>query len=222
MFPKSGFSHFSIIWSIHIFIFSIEIAFSTKRTDIVFGSLKQKKKKKGFVSELTVPFEENFDCAQQHKLEKSENLQEQCVRNGWITNALPIEVRCRGFIANSTSVFLTFSDKRKYMEKTQDKALTESAWIWQSHRVTTIWQSLVVSWDTAGALWTSGNDASAPKPYQNPESSFDEGFVGNSTVVQTSVIVWYLLYKNSKDSILFNPTCLNIYIVIQGQALSLN
>ncbi len=41
----------------------------------------------------------------------------------------PIEVGCRGFIANSTYVFLTDlglapSDKRKYMEKFQDKALT--------------------------------------------------------------------------------------------------
>ena len=89
-------------------------------------------------------------------------------KNGWITNVFPIEVRCRGFIANSTSVFLTNlglppSDKRKYMEKIQDKALTASAWIWQSHWATKIWQSLGVSWDTAGALWVSGNDASAPK-----------------------------------------------------------
>ena len=30
------------------------------------------------------------------------------------------------------------SYKRKYMEKIQDKALTESAWIWQSNRATTI------------------------------------------------------------------------------------
>ena len=124
---------------------------------------------------------------------------EQCVRNGWITNVFPIEVGWRGFIAHSTSVFWTNlglppSDKRKYMENIQDKALTASAWIWQSHRVTTIWQSLVVSQDTSGALWASGNDASAPKPCLNPESSSDEGFVRSNAVVQTSVIVWYLLY----------------------------
>ena len=75
------------------------------------------------------------------------------------------------------------SDKRKCMEKIQDKTLTASAWIWQSHRATTIWQSLVVSWDSAGALWVSGNDASAPKPCLNPESSSDEGFVRSNTVV---------------------------------------
>ena len=118
----------------------------------------------------------------------NEDLQEQCVRNGWITNVFPIKVGYRGFIANSTSVFLTNlglppSDKRKYMEKIQDKALMASAWIWQSHRATAIWQSLVVSWDTAGALWVSGNDVSAPKPCLNPESSSDEGFVRSNAVV---------------------------------------
>ena len=69
------------------------------------------------------------------------------------------------------------------MEKIQDKALTASAWIWQSHRVTTIWQSLVVSSDTAGALWVSGNDTSAPKPWLNPESSSDEGFVRSNAII---------------------------------------
>ena len=137
----------------HNFIFPTEIALTTKRPDIVIWSVKAKKV---FVIELT--------------------------------NVLPIKVGWRGFIANSTSVFLTNlglppSNKRKYMEKIQDKALTASAWIWQSHRATTIWQSLVVSWDTAGALWVSGNDASAPKPCLNPESSSDEGFVRSNGVV---------------------------------------
>ena len=142
-----------------------------------------------FVIELTVPFEESFDWVHQRKLEKYEDLREQCVRNGWITNVFPIEVGCKGFIANSASVSLTNlgfppSDKRKYMEKIQDKALTASAWIRQSYRATTIWQSLLVSRDTAGALWASGNDASVPKPCLNPESSSDEGFVRSNAVVQ--------------------------------------
>ena len=150
-----------------------------------FGPLKKKKK---FVIELTVPYEKNFDWAHQRKLEKYEDLREQCVRNGWITNIFPIEVGCRGFIVNSTTIFLTNlglppSDKRKYMEKIQDKALTVSAWIWQSHRATTIWQSLVVSWDTTGAPWASGNDASASKRCLNPESSSDERFVRGNGVV---------------------------------------
>ena len=124
----------------HNFIFPTEIALTTKHPDIVIWSVKEKQV---FVIELTVPFEENFDWAHQRKLEKYEDLLEQCVRNDWITNVFPIEVECRGFIVNSTSVFLTnlelpSSDKRKCIEKIQDKALTASAWIWQSHRVTTI------------------------------------------------------------------------------------
>ena len=33
------------------------------------------------------------------------------------------------------------------------------------------------------ALWTCGNDASAPKPYLNKESLSDEGFVGSNAAV---------------------------------------
>ena len=74
--------------------------------------------KKVFVIELTVPYEENFDWADQRKLEKYEDLRKKCVGNGCITNVFPIEVGCRSFIANSTSVFFTNlglppSDKRK-------------------------------------------------------------------------------------------------------------
>ena len=110
------------------------------------------------------------------------------VRGAGEVNMLQSLFGFRDFIANSTSVFLTNlglppSDKRKYMEKIQDKALTASAWIWQSYRAIKIWQSLVVSWDTAGALWASGNDASAPKPCLNPESSSDKDFVRSNAVV---------------------------------------
>ena len=113
----------------HNFIFPTEIVLTTKRPDI-----KEKIEKKVFVIELTVPFEENFGWAHQRKLEKYEDLREQCVINGWIKNVLPIDAGCRGFIANSTSVFLNNlglppSNKRKYMEKIQDKVLSASAWI---------------------------------------------------------------------------------------------
>ena len=61
------------------FVFSIEIALTTQRPDIVIWSVKSFKKV--FVIELTVPFEENFDWSHQPKLEKYEDLREQCVRN---------------------------------------------------------------------------------------------------------------------------------------------
>ena len=52
----------------HNFIFSTEMALTTKRPDIAIWSVKVKKKV--FVIELTVPYEENFDWAHQRKLEK--------------------------------------------------------------------------------------------------------------------------------------------------------
>ena len=75
----------------------------TKRPDIVIWSVKAKK---GFVIELTVPLEENFDWAHQRKLEKYEDLKKQCVRNSWITIVFPIEVGCRGFYCQLIFRFL--------------------------------------------------------------------------------------------------------------------
>ena len=68
-------------------------------------------------------------------------------------------------------------------KKIQEKALTASALIWQSYRTTAICQSPVVSWDTAGALCASSNDALAPKPSLNAELSSDKGFVRSNAVV---------------------------------------
>ena len=54
-----------------------------------------------------VSFEENIDWEYQHKLEKYEDLQEQWVKNSWTTDIFLIEVKCQGFIVNSTSAYLT-------------------------------------------------------------------------------------------------------------------
>ena len=98
--------------------------------------------KKVFVIELTVAFLGNYDWAYQRKFTKYKDLKEQCVRN--------IEVGCQGFITNPTSVFWTNRglsplDKRKYIKKIQDRALWAPAWIWQSYKVTSIQQNLMVS-----------------------------------------------------------------------------
>ena len=88
----------------HHFVFSLEVALTMQCSDIVIWSFKLKKV---FIIELSVTFEENFDWAHQRNLEKYKDLQEQCARNGWITNIFSIEVGCRCFITNSTSLFLT-------------------------------------------------------------------------------------------------------------------
>ena len=66
----------------------------------------------------------------------------------------------------------------------------------------------MVSWVTAGVLWVSGNDALAPKPCLNPESSFEEGFIRSNAAVQTSVMVWYLYIH------IYMYSYINIYIHI--------
>ena len=124
----------------------------------------------------------------------------------WLDNkCISYRVRRRGFIAYSTSLFLTNlglppSDKRKYMEKIQDKTLTASAWIWQFHWVTTTWQSLMVSWDTAGVPWVSGNDALAPNHAWT-----------QSHHLMKSLLEEMLLYKHQ---LLYDTYYIYIYIYI--------
>ena len=60
------------------FVFPTEVALTTQHPDIVIWSVKLKKV---FVIQLTVTFEENFDWAHRPKLEKYEDLREQCIRN---------------------------------------------------------------------------------------------------------------------------------------------
>ena len=128
-------------------VFPTEIALTAQRPDLIIWSVSQKRV---FLIELTVPFEENFDWAHQRKLEKYEDLKEQCLINGWAATVFPVEVGCRGVIANSTFAFLSnlgflLSVKRKFIEEIQDKALSTSAWIWQTHAAKSNQQSLVVS-----------------------------------------------------------------------------
>ena len=37
-----------------------------------------------------IPFEVNIDCTHQRKLEKYEDLREQCIKNGWSTDIFPL------------------------------------------------------------------------------------------------------------------------------------
>ena len=51
--------------------------------------------------ELTVPWEEYMEEAQDGKKLKYDNLLRQCQSNGWKSSCLPIEVGARGFTARS-------------------------------------------------------------------------------------------------------------------------
>ena len=84
--------------------FPTEIASTRQPSDLVIWSVNSKQV---IIAELMIPFEENIDWAHQRKLEKYEDLREQCVKNGWSRDIFPLEIGCRGFISNSTSTFLT-------------------------------------------------------------------------------------------------------------------
>ena len=92
--------------------FSTEITSTCHRPDLVIWSVNSKKV---IIAELTI-------WVHQWKLEKYEDLCEQCIKNGWSTDIFPLEIRCWGFILNSTATFLTKlglspAKKREYIKK---------------------------------------------------------------------------------------------------------
>ena len=127
--------------------------------------------KKVMVTELTIPFEANMDWAHQRKLEKYDDLREKCVKNGWSIDIFPLEIRCWGFILDSTSTFLTklglSPAEGIHKIKMKNKTVTASVRIWHSY-------SVVLMWDTAVAPWVRGNNVSDLKPCLNPGSSSDD------------------------------------------------
>ena len=103
--------------------FPTEITSTQQRPDLVIWSVNSKKV---IIAELTIPFETNIDWAHQRKLEKYEDLQEQCTKNDWSTDIFPLEIGCRGLISNATSTFLTKigltpAKKREYVKKKHSK-----------------------------------------------------------------------------------------------------
>ena len=101
--------------------FPTEITSALQRPDLVIWSVNSKK---DIFAELTISFEDNNDWAHQRKLEKYEDLREQCIKNGWSTDIFPLKIGYRGFISNPTSTFLTklgfsLATKREYIKKIQ-------------------------------------------------------------------------------------------------------
>ena len=87
--------------------FPTEITSTRQRPNLVIWSVNSKK----VIAELTTPFETNIDWAHQRKLEKYEDLREQCTKNDWSTDILPLEIGCRGFLFRTQPLhFLTKSD----------------------------------------------------------------------------------------------------------------
>ena len=116
--------------------FPCHIAITTVRLDIVIWSDPRKCM---HLVELTVPWEGNFDFANECKGTRYESLRASCEDRGWSCSVIPIEVGCSGFIARSTRSFLSnirlpMKALQATIKTLQEEAEMASNWIWQSSR----------------------------------------------------------------------------------------
>ena len=116
--------------------FQCHIALTTVRPDIIIWSDYRKCM---HLVELTVPWEGNFEFANECKRTCYEPFRANCENCGWACSVIPIEVGCRGFIARSTRSFMSSIGLPKTILRAAIKTLQEEAeaasnWIWQSLR----------------------------------------------------------------------------------------
>ena len=84
--------------------FPVHIIQTEKWPDIVAWS---DSKKNVPLIELTVPWEENWEEAQEQKKNRHETLHAYCVEKGWTCQVIPIEVCCCSFLGHSVFSFLS-------------------------------------------------------------------------------------------------------------------
>jgi hypothetical protein len=112
--------------------FPEHIVETTLRPDIVLFSDSTKQV---VLLELTVPWEERMEEANERKRAKYANLVEECRRRGWRARCVPIEVGCRGFAARSlckaySMLGVTGARQRKAIKTTTEAAEKASRWLW--------------------------------------------------------------------------------------------
>ena len=102
-----------------------QIATTTLRPDLSLWSTETKQVL--LLRELTVPWEENIEVACERKLEKYQELVEQCKVNKWRTGRYPIEVGCRGFAGRSVCRVLSRLGMIGEKKRKAIRAISESA-----------------------------------------------------------------------------------------------
>ena len=137
--------------------FPMEITSTRQHPDLFIWSVNSKKV---IIAELMIPFEVNINRAHQHKLEKYEDLWEQCVKNDWLTDIFPFEIGYWGFISNSTSTFinqtLTFPSRKEgiYIKKDQKQDCNciwvDMAFIWSKHHPNKSGTIVICCWGALG------------------------------------------------------------------------
>ncbi|KAI2663059.1 hypothetical protein H4Q32_002088 [Labeo rohita] len=102
------------------------------RPDMIIVS---KSTKQLIILELTVPWEERMEEANERKRAKYQELVEECRSQGWKTYCEPLEVGCRGFAGRSlckvlTMLGLTSEAKRKAIRSATEAAERATRWLW--------------------------------------------------------------------------------------------
>ena len=85
--------------------------------------------------ELTVPWEERMEEAQERKREKYQELVEDCRRNGWRTRCMPVEVGSRGFASHSLikaygTMGITGANQRRAIGNNVEATEKAFRWLW--------------------------------------------------------------------------------------------
>jgi hypothetical protein len=112
--------------------FPQEVAITNSRPDIVLWS---RNSRQVIILELTVPWEERIEEANERKRIKYQQLVQDCRENGWKTWCLPIEVGCRGFAGQSLwsalrQLGITGIDRKKAIGEACEEAEKASRWVW--------------------------------------------------------------------------------------------
>ena len=115
-------------------VFPPHISVTSLRPDMVMWSNASQQVN---LIELTVPWEDNLEEAHERKKTKYDALRDDCERNGWSCNVLPVEMGCRGYTGRSLSAYLRgIGLKGKKHKRTtrelEAAAEAASSWIWQA------------------------------------------------------------------------------------------
>ncbi|KAL2099527.1 hypothetical protein ACEWY4_003921 [Coilia grayii] len=116
--------------------FPREIVETSLRPDLVMWSVPRKTV---LLVELTVPWEEGMEAANERKRARYADLAADCREAGWKAVTCPIEVGCRGFVGSSTVRLLrdigcTGAGCRKASKGLAEEAEKGSFWLWLRRR----------------------------------------------------------------------------------------
>ncbi|XP_026126685.1 uncharacterized protein LOC113108082 [Carassius auratus] len=108
------------------------VAITTLRPDVVLTS---EASKQVILLELTVPWEDRMEEANERKRAKYSQLVEDCRSNGWRAICQLVEVGCRGFVGQSLCraykmLGITGASQRRAIKLATDAAEVASRWLW--------------------------------------------------------------------------------------------